>query len=351
MPENIDISAICIDLGIDALGVVPAEPTLSFEIYKQVIARGVPPQLDYLARNADCRRDFEAILPGTQSVICCACALPVFRAETALRFARFCAVGDYHLMMREKLQKLDAHLRAHFPITQSRICVDSAPVLERELAVRAGFGDIGFNRMLIHPELGSFIVLAELLVDADLSPFRDRLSHRAREASADITPGARNCCTSGHRCCVRACPVGALTEGGYDMNRCLAYWTTQHKGDIPEPYATAMGDMIWGCDRCQAACPRNQRVSAISHEAHSPLSDLTFEEILSLSARQLRKRLANTPLADGNPHLLVRNTCIAIGNARNSKYAVLLGNIAEAHPCDWVRRAAVRALNMIGDHS
>lgn len=348
MPKDIDIAEVCASLGIDALGVVPAGPMRSFDIYRQIIGRGLPPQLDYLGRNADCRRDLEAILPGTKSVVCCAAALPVFRGDASRRYARFCALGDYHQTMRAKLQGLDACLRAHFPITQSRICVDSAPVLERELAVRAGLGDIGFNRIVSHTELGSFIVLAELLVDADLTGYREMLSFRANPEPSGCEPGGRACCPAGRRACVLACPVGALTEDGYDLNRCLAYWTTQHKGDIPEPYATAMGDMIWGCDRCQKACPRNRRAVPAAAQA-SPLETLSFEDILTLSARQLRKRLADTPLADGNPNLLVRNACIAIGNMGDSKYAVHLGNIASSHACDWVRRAAERALKIIGD--
>ncbi|MBQ9243730.1 MAG: DUF1730 domain-containing protein [Proteobacteria bacterium] len=348
MPEDIDIAALCNALGIDALGVVSAGPMRSFDMYRQIIGRGLPPQLDYLWRNADCRRDLEAILPGTKSVVCCAVALPAFRGDASRRYARFCTLGDYHQTLRVKLQGLDACLRAHFPIAQSRICVDSAPVLERELAVRAGLGDIGFNRIVSHPELGSFIVLAELLVDTDLTEYREKLSFRANPEPAEGAPGARACCPPGHRACVRACPVGALTEDGYDLNRCLAYWTTQHKGDIPEPYAAAMGDMIWGCDRCQKACPRNRNAVPAAAQA-SPLETLSFDDILTLSARQLRKRLADTPLADGNPNLLVRNVCIAIGNMGDSKYAVRLGNIARSHACDWVRRAAERALKIIGD--
>lgn len=351
LTEMTDIAAVCAAIGIDALGVVKATPLQSYDIYREIIARGVPPQLEYLARNADCRRDFDAILPGTKSIVCCACTLPVFRAETACRYARFCAFGDYHLMMREKMQKLDAYLRANYPIQNSRICVDSAPVLERELAVHAGLGDIGFNRMLIHHDFGSFIALAELFVDADLTECADPPAyHVRREATEAWIPGHHGCCDPAHRRCSSACPTGALSDHGYDMNKCLAYWTTQHKGDIPEPYATAMGEMIWGCDRCQNACPRNLNAPRPC-VATSTLDTLAFDEILSLSARQLRKRLANSPLADANPHMLVRNTCIAIGNARVSKYSDQLGTIAATHTCDWVRRAAERALTMTGECS
>ncbi len=334
---------------ITAVGIIKADPCLTYPYYRDIIGRGVPPQLSYLATNAACRADFDTILPGTKSILCCAAALPAFPRDTPCHYARFCAIGDYHQAMRDRMSCLWDALMPFFPDTAMRICVDTAPVLERELCVRAGLGSIGFNHMLIHPQAGSFIALGEMFLTADLSGFKSILDFNVRpqEAARDaLNPGTIGCCPHERRLCAAACPTKALTLSGYDFNRCLAYWTTQHKGDIPEEFASAMGDVIWGCDRCQTACPRNRAVTPdITHD--SPLHNLTFEDLLTLSARQIRKKLTGTSIADAHPYFLVRNACIVIGNLRDSRYSSLLALIADTHPCDWVKNAASRALSLI----
>lgn len=333
---------------LHSIGLFPAVRPLSYERYCEEIARGVPVNLGYLVKNAECRRDFETIMPGTKTIVCCAAALPFFEDTVPIQYARFCAIGDYHAVLKERMTQLDSWLRTKYPIQNSRICVDTAPVLERELAARAGLGGIGFNRMVIHPTLGSFIALGELLVDVDLMPYRNEIEFNNTEPddeTAAITPGARHCCKTGVRKCVQACPAHALTDEGYDVHKCLAYWTTQHKGVIPEPYSTLMEDVIWGCDRCQNACPRNQnlRVFPMIPLKTNPLNELTLKEILTLSARKLRMRLAGTCIADAHPYMLQRNACIVIQNTRReSQYAEELTQIAQTHPCEWVRAQVMR---------
>ncbi len=332
-----------LELEFDALGVASANPSKTWPAYMQAIANPVPPQLEYLRRNAACRSGFDDIMPGTQSILCCAIELPLFRDDTPCHYARFCAIGDYHQVIREQLSKLDIILRKHFPIKNSRICVDTAPVLERELAVRAGLGTIGFNRMVIHPHFGSFIALGELFIDHDLTIWRNNIEINVCHDIPDSAyiPGSCGCCFESERRCIAACPTGALSQAGYDFNRCIAYWTTQHKGMIPAPIDRAIGNCLWGCDRCQNACPRNTHKQPIRKmpDAH-PLHKLTIPEILTLSARQLRKRLSGSCIADAHPYMLQRNACIVIANTHDLAHASLLGNIAETHDCDWVRETA-----------
>lgn len=329
-------------LGFAALGIASHEALKTWAIYEQSLQKTLPPQLEYLRKNATCRKDFEAIMTGTKCVLCCAVLLPKFPDNLQIQCARFCAIGDYHQVVRQKLAQLDLVLREHFPIKNSRICVDTAPVLERELAVRAGLGTIGYNRMLIHPDFGSFIALGELLIDLDLSSYRSDIEicvdHKL-DKSCD--PNHCQGCHDANRCCVRACPVGALSNNGYDVNRCLAYWTTQHKGLIPKEFAVAMGEVLWGCDRCQNHCPRNISVHPYSFvNDNNPLNSLTFEEILTLSARQIKKKLSGTCIADAHPYMLQRNACIVIGNAQKREYWDLVAQVAQNHPCDWVRETA-----------
>ena len=332
---------------IQSVGLVPATKTLTYTRYCEAIAAGLPPQLDYLARRAECRVDFEALMPGTVTVVCCAVFLPVFDIRTPMHFARFCAIGDYHLVVRERIAALERWLRSRYPIQNSRICVDSAPILERELAVRAGIGNIGRNHLVYHPEYGSYIVLGELLVDVDLLPFRQEIEfgvHPRADCTRELTPGLSGCCEGR---CIESCPTQALTWDGYNASRCLAYWTTQHKGMIPEPFASAMQDVIWGCDRCQIVCPRNANVPVPSvSDDSNPLNNLTMHEILTFSARKLRQRLAGSSIADAHPYMLVRNACIVLRNTDSAEvYRNELEDLSTSHACEWVRDAARLALD------
>lgn len=335
--------------GIGALGIAPSSFPISWEAYCRHLERGIPEHLEYLERNAHCRRDLNTIMPGTRSVICC--AVPLCAPSKSLcQFALFCHMGDYHDVVRERIRSFVPVLRALHPEVQMvRICVDTAPVLERELAVRAGLGTIGYQHMLFHPTLGSYCALGELFVDADLTPYRAELEwnvSRKMPEKLALIPGAGCSCRAGKRQCVSACPVGALTDFGYDMGRCLAYWTTQHRGDIPEFFAAAMGDVIWGCDRCQTCCPRNRRV-VLASAVRTPLHDIDLGTILTSSARQLERRLEGTPIAGANLHILQRNACIVVGNTRDSRYILALRDIVAHHSCDWVCRAAQRALRCL----
>ena len=327
--------------GIDDFGVVQAGPSLTYDAYTRAIARGVPPQLQYLVRNAACRRGFDDILPGARAVVCCVVAMPPWPdGEDEPRYARFCTLGDYHQTLRQRLSPLAEYLKS-CGATHTRICVDTAPVLERELAVRAGLGSIGWNRMFIHPRWGSFVALGEVFADIEV------VEKRALEGAIEAcTPGRTGCpCASGTRCCVRACPTQALTESGYDMHRCLAYWSTQHRGEMPEFYARSMGSTLWGCDRCQNACPRNRSQSpTTATPLDSPLPGISFYDLLTLSGRQLKKALAGSPLADAHPDIVRRNACIVLGNLGAHNHTAELENLALHSPTDWVRSSAQRAL-------
>lgn len=333
-------------LGIHALGIVSAENTKTYSAYCEIIQKGVPVNLYYLVRNKECRKDFSHIMPETKSVISCAVAIPNIPDNSVCKYARFCALGDYHHVLRDRLKAVDQLLRQHYPIKNSRICVDSAPVLERELAVRSGIGSIGFNRMVIHPDYGSWISLGELLVDVDLSNDAKWLNYQVITCDeADLIPGHRCVCSAENRICVKSCPTHALSESGYDMHKCLSYWSTQHKGEIPEEYELMMKDVIWGCDRCQLCCPQNRHFVLEQYE--SPLWKLTFEDILTSSGKSLQKKVSGSPLFDANPYMIQRNACIVIGNLGEIGYKGLLESIAQNHPCDWVRSTAGRSLKRL----
>ena len=412
--------AFLASVGIDAVGLARVGESLTYRSLDGIALQSVP-NLAYLARNASCRSHFDGLGVGDRpkTIVSCAVALDEMPdCAIAGGFARYCVCGDYHKVLRERLARLCDFLSDSIQLGAWRICIDTAPILEREWAVRAGMGHIGFNRMVIHPTLGSHIMLGEVLVEADLMPYRDILacetkpivrtqmndrtesienvesneaieSIAPRESMAKIesnerielieevesieeresivriggeqnsefednieeylrycTPGCMRCCKRGWRRCVASCPTGALSESGYDVSRCLSYWSTQHRGLVPEEMARAMGARLWGCDSCQTNCPWVRR-AAPRPVGTTPLSELTLGDILTSSGKQLQKHLAQSPLGDAHPSMVVRNACIVVANTGNDAYRGELERLAQNHATDWVRHTALWALDFV----
>ena len=436
--------AFLASVGIDAVGLARVGESLTYRSFDGIALQSVP-NLAYLARNASCRSHFDGLGVGDRpkTIVSCAVALDEMPdCAIAGGFARYCVCGDYHKVLRERLARLCDFLSDSIQLGAWRICIDTAPILEREWAVRAGMGHIGFNRMVIHPTLGSHIMLGEVLVEADLMPYRDILacetkpivrtqmndrtesienvesiapsesivkseSNKKRELIEDVksneaiesiapresmakiesnerieliekvesieeresivriggeqnsefednieeylrycTPGCMRCCKRGWRRCVASCPTGALSESGYDVSRCLSYWSTQHRGLVPEEMARAMGARLWGCDSCQTNCPWVRR-AAPRPVGTTPLSELTLGDILTSSGKQLQKHLAQSPLGDAHPSMVVRNACIVVANTGNDAYRGELERLAQNHATDWVRHTALWALDFV----
>ena len=562
--------AFLASVGIDAVGLARVGESLTYRSLDGIALQSVP-NLAYLARNASCRSHFDGLGVGDRpkTIVSCAVALDEMPdCAIAGGFARYCVCGDYHKVLRERLTRLCDFLSDSIQLGAWRICIDTAPILEREWAVRAGMGHIGFNRMVIHPTLGSHIMLGEVLVEADLMPYRDILACETKpivrtqmndrteliekreliekvesnapsklieknesnekvelnekvesiapselieklesnassesiekveliekvesiapseliekvesNASSELiekvelnekvesnenieliekvelispseliekiesnekieliekvelispseliekvesieernliekvesnassglivknesneeiesiaqselivknesnekrewiirigseqnsefeedteeylrycTPGCMRCCRRGSRRCVASCPTGALSESGYDVSRCLSYWSTQHRGVVPEEMARAMGARLWGCDSCQTNCPWVRR-AAPRPVGTTPLSELTLSDILTSSGKQLQKRLAQSPLGDAHPSMIVRNACIVVANTGNDAYRGELERLAHDHATDWVRHTALWALDFV----
>ena len=598
--------AFLASVGIDAVGLARVGESLTYRSLDGIALQSVP-NLAYLARNASCRSHFDGLGVGDRpkTIVSCAVALDEMPdCAIAGGFARYCVCGDYHKVLRERLTRLCDFLSDSIQLGAWRICIDTAPILEREWAVRAGMGHIGFNRMVIHPTLGSHIMLGEVLVEADLMPYRDILACETKpivrtqmndrtesnekieliekvesiapselivknesnekvelnekvesiapseliekvesnasselivknelnasselvvknesieernliekvesnasselieivesiapseliekvelNASSELiekvelnekvesnenieliekvesiasselvvknesneeiesiaqsesiekvesienvesiasselivknesneeiesneerkliaqsesiakieliaknesiekrelienvesivrigseqnseleedteeylrycTPGCMRCCKRGSRRCVASCPTGALSESGYDVSRCLSYWSTQHRGEVPEEMARAMGARLWGCDSCQTNCPWVRR-AAPRPVGTTPLSELTLGDILTSSGKQIQKRLAQSPLGDAHPSMIVRNACIVVANTGNDAYRGELERLAHDHATDWVRHTALWALDFV----
>lgn len=244
-----DITRVARDVGFVHVGIAPARP-LPFHqrAYRRAVAEGRHGDMAYLASEPDRREDPSRLLPGAKTVISLAAAYyqgdhgaPPHDAPSG-KIARYAWGRDYHDLIEPRLERLKAFILEREPGATVRAAVDHAPVLERAYAQEAGLGFIGKHTLLITPDHGSWVLLAELITDLDL----------ACDAPAVTQCGS---CTR----CLDACPTNALT-GPFQLDaaRCIAYLTIEHKGDTPDELRPAVGEWLFGCDVCQEVCPYNQ---------------------------------------------------------------------------------------------
>ncbi len=236
--------------------------------------------------------------------------LPIPRTQPATRntslppglIARYARFTDYHRVIGERLKSL-----AEFANqlggsgTRSLWYVDTGPLLERDLAQRAGLGFIGKHTNLISRKLGNWIFLSEILTTLELAPDEPE----------------KNRCGSCARC-LAACPTGAITAPfQLDARRCISYLTIELKGPVPEEFRSAIGNRIYGCDDCLAACPWNrfaQTGNLMQAHARPDLANPDLIELLSLDEAGFKRRFQGTPLIRVKRRGLLRNVCVALGN-------------------------------------
>lgn len=289
-------------LGFAAVGFASVGPARSFARFRDWLARGYAGDMTYLSKHADRRADPRRLLPEAQSVISVAAQYTCDPAPAA--FAGYARGQDYHTVLRAKLERLALLLSEQVtgPL-RYRVCVDSAPILEREWAVRAGLGWIGRQGSLMTPEFGCCVLLGELLVNIPL---------------AESAPVSEQC--GACRSCVAACPTGAIQPDGFiDARKCISYLTIEQKGDISASLKPLIGGALFGCDRCTVVCPRNRAgPDGIMPElAARPCP--TAEECLAMNAKAFEQRFAGTPVYRTGLERLKRDATIAFHNQTTRK--------------------------------
>lgn len=300
------------ELGVDLIGICRA--TRSEEARKdlqQFLKQGYQGEMAYL-ENPELRSDPGQLLPGAKSII--VLALNYYRPKPPTppdhgRIARYAWGRDYHKVFRGILKKLLHYLEETFPGHQHKLCVDSAPLMEKVYAQEAGIGFYGKNTLLISPEIGSFFLLGELVTTLDLIPEAPRPA---------ITAATCGTCTR----CQDACPTGALrAPGRIDARRCISYLTIETKKPLPPELAEAAGNLIMGCDICQEVCPYNIRLAQpATHPAFTTGEiagdEIPLAEILQISNdQQYLERFAGSPLMRAKRLGLGKNAINAAVNA------------------------------------
>jgi epoxyqueuosine reductase len=262
--------------GFDLVGVAAAGPARTGAALERWLAAGMHGEMGYLARSRHLRGDPATLLPGCRSVVAVAMSYRGSQpdsgsfdpADGRVWVSRYAWGRDYHRVLKRRLVRLGRWLAERVPGTSWRACVDTAPVLEREWAARAGLGWIGKNTMLLHRRFGSELFLGLLLTDAELEPSAPRAEHCGR-------------CTA----CLDACPTGAFPEPRVlDARRCIAYLTVEHRSAIPPELEPRVGSMVAGCDICQEVCPWTRRALADIHPEFAPAASRMRPPLAELEA-------------------------------------------------------------------
>ncbi len=328
-------------LGFTLAGVTTPDPPNHLDFFHNWLSNGFHASMNWIAseRSLERRSDPLLILPECKSILVLGIPYPAPKGNLkGGNIASYALNQDYHEVLPEKLRSLVEFLeeKVSRPVP-NRWYTDTGPVLERELAMRAGLGWIGKNTTLINRDYGSYFLLSEILLGVELIP------------DLPITEGFCGSCTN----CLDTCPTGALRDPyTLDANRCISYLTIEHREEIPHKLRPQIGDWVFGCDICQVVCPWNKPGA----EAPSILSELLpreellgidLVEELGLSPEGFSARFKGSPVKRTKQRGYLRNVAIVLGNLGDPASVPALGTALE-DPEPLVREAAAWALGEIG---
>ena len=334
-------------LGFELVGVTSPRPLAHYDTYDDWLAKNYHGEMQYLATDRARIRRFnpKEILPDCKSILVLGMRYapagirnPDTTSSKRGRVAAYAFGHDYHDIIPERQKALVGFLEAQTGKSISnRYYTDTGPVLERELAQRAGLGWFGKNSCLIHPKSGSYFFLAEILLGIELVPDK---------------PLESDHCGSCTRC-IDACPTSCiLPNRTLDSTRCIAYYTIELKGPIPQELRAPLGEWVFGCDICQEVCPWNIRFANADYdEQYAPTNDAAgpvFVEELKLSPQEFNKKFKGSPIKRAKRRGYLRNITTALGNTQSPGYVAALAHTLQTEFEPLVRAHAAWALGEIG---
>jgi epoxyqueuosine reductase len=297
-------------LGFDLVGITSLAPVETAAAFEDWISKGYSGDMDYLARGAEKRRDSRLVFAGTTHAI--VVGLDYGGREPSGPIARYARGEDYHEIMTRRLNDLHDWLESEIgqPI-RGKSYVDTGPILERDLARRAGLGWFGKNTNLVNPQLGSFFFIGALVVDLNL------------ETDAPFESDRCGTCTR----CLDACPTAAFVEPRVlDATRCISYLTIENKGDIPADLRESVGELLYGCDICQEVCPWNVRFSReLKETAFAPREVLAGKDartlahdLMNMDQHEFTASFQRSPMKRAKLRGLKRNAAVVLSNAESA---------------------------------
>lgn len=300
-------------LGFACAGIASLEPIEHAEALADWIDAGMHGEMGYLAENNEKRTNPSTILEGAK------CALVVGDLYASRddntdkplepghgRIARYARGRDYHRLIKKRLVKLLLELQLEHPDAEFKAFVDTAPIPERDLALRAGIGWVGKHTLIIHPRLGSYMFLGGIVMTIEA------------QNPPDVERVADHCgtCTQ----CIDACPTDAITPHSVDARRCISYLTIEHRSEIDPQLASMMGDWVYGCDVCQEVCPHNStKPSELLGEQANPVyrsdrDSFDLLEVLGWNEEDRREAFAGSAMKRAKLGMMHRNAAIVLRN-------------------------------------
>ena len=328
------------ELGFQQLGISDIELGDHENRLNAWLEQGYHGEMDYMRRHGTRRSRPQELHPGTIRVISARMDyLPESASDIELLLkdssrgvvSRYALGRDYHKMMRKRLQTLAQQIEAHSGPMGYRVFVDSAPVLEKALAEKAGLGWIGKHSNLVNKRAGSWFFLGEIFTDLPL---------------ATDTAGENHC--GDCRSCLDICPTRAIVAPyTVDARRCISYLTIELHGSIPEEFRPLMGNRIYGCDDCQLVCPWNRFAQPTGEKDFAPRHGLDTPALIELfqwTEQQFLKRTEGSPIRRIGHQSWLRNIAVALGNAATSGPLIEVLKIHLEHPSEMVREHVEWAL-------
>ncbi|WP_437223079.1 tRNA epoxyqueuosine(34) reductase QueG [Planctomicrobium sp. SH661] len=329
------------ELGFSLVGITPAARPETLEQFQSWLRQGMHATMEYMPRREKAYEHPQGVQVGVKSVIIAAInygpgvSSEQGTAPTGKVAAYAQGTADYHDVLRQKLQQLADELHALCPEARTRIAVDTAPILERDFARRAGLGWFGKNTMLINKWSGSYFFLGAILTDIELTP--------------DAPHQTDHCGTCTR--CLEACPTQAFPEPYVlDAGRCISYLTIELRDrPIPLNLRSGMNDWIFGCDVCQQVCPWNRKSTPpmLPEFQTHPDSVPSLEQLLNLSDEEFQERFGDRPFARPGRIGMARNAAIVLGNiGGEADLPILIRAMSADSPL--IRGAAAWGVGKIG---
>jgi len=311
------------NLGFAEIGFASPEKSSHSHYLQDWLEKNHHGEMSYMARNKDLRRDPTKLHPGTQSIICLRLDYlhhetqpeKILASDSIAYISRYALGRDYHKVIRRKLKKLVQQMENYLVEQKyyefnARVFTDSAPILEKAIAEKAGLGWIGKNTLLLNDRAGSWFFLGEILTNLPLPASHKSHINRCGSCSA----------------CIEVCPTGAFVAPyQLDAKKCISYLTIEHKGSIAQDLRELIGNRIFGCDDCQLACPWTRYAPQSKETNFAPRNNLdssTLLELFQWTEIEFLKRTEGSPIRRAGYLGWIRNIAIAIGNGPSSQEAI-----------------------------
>lgn len=329
-------------IGIDKIGFASAEPFTELK-QRLIRQRELNYQSGFEEPDPDKRTNPALLLEGAASIIAIALAYPSkmgnrVESKQGERRGIFCRASwglDYHMILKDRLTKLEEFIRTRVPEVKLKSMCDTGELSDRAVAERAGIGWSGKNCAIITPEFGSYVYLGELITNLPFEPDQP----------------VENLCGDCNKC-LEACPTGALVQGGQiNAKRCLGY-LTQTKDMIPDEFRKKIGNRLYGCDSCQTACPKNKGIDFHLHSEMEPEAEIVkplLKPLLHMSNREFKEKFGKLAGSWRGKKPIQRNAIIALAHFKDTSALPDLIKMLMEDPRPEIRGTAAWAIGKIGD--